>query len=249
LLRLKQETSRVREQLNDRFCERERIARDLHDTFFQGIQGLLLSVQAASRKLPDGNESKADLEKTLLQSDAVMSQGRELVFNLRARSRSANDLGSHLETSADQFSEHFPSEFALIVLGAPKLLHAEVCEELCRLGREALCNAYRHSQASHIEVRIDYRPDCLRLAVSDDGIGIDSAVLADGGVENRWGPPRMRERAARIGANFRVVSSPGTGTIIQVDVPAKLAYADNVPTALRRISKLLGLRSRGRGGA
>jgi nitrate/nitrite-specific signal transduction histidine kinase len=84
------------------------------------------------------------------------------------------------------------------------------------------------------------------LAVSDDGIGIESAIIASGGVENHGGLPCMRERASRIGANFRVLSSPGTGTIIQMEVPSQIAYADCTPSALRRMLKLLGLQGRGK---
>lgn len=241
LLRLRQETAKVQDRIYQRFSERERIARDLHDTFFQGIQGLLLGVQSVSRGLPEKSESKAALEEMLIQSDSVMSQGRELVFNLRTRSKDANDLGSQLETSAKEFGVHYPSTFTLTVLGDPKNLHAHVCEELGKLGREALCNAYRHGKAAHIEARIEYRPDALRLLISDDGVGIDKDVLAKGAVENHWGLPGMKERASSIGADFRVVSGHGSGTIIQVEVAAQLAYAQFSRGTLRRLQNLFRL--------
>ncbi|AXC10024.1 Sensor histidine kinase [Acidisarcina polymorpha] len=233
LRRLKQETSKVQERLYERFSERERIARDLHDTFFQGIQGLLLSVQSAVRRLPEGDENKTALEETLAQSDSVMSQGRELVFNLRVRSRDAQDLGSQLEASAKEFARYYPSEFSLIVLGEPKALYTHVCEELCKLSREALCNAYRHAQADHVEARIEYRLDVLRLSVSDDGMGIDEEIVAEGAVDNHWGLPGMKERASSIGATFRVVSGRGSGTIIQVELPSQVAYSHSVSGPVR----------------
>ena len=241
LLRLRQETAKVQDRIYQRFSERERIARDLHDTFFQGIQGLLLGVQSVSRGLPEESESKAALEEMLIQSDSVMSQGRELVFNLRTRSKDANDLGSQLETSAKEFGLHYASTFTLTVLGDPKNLHAHVCEELGKLGREALCNAYRHAKAAQIEARIEYRPDALRLLISDDGVGIDKDILAKGAVENHWGLPGMKERASSIGADFRVVSGYGSGTIIQVEVAAQLAYAQFSRGTLRRLQNFFRL--------
>jgi signal transduction histidine kinase len=183
------------------------------------------------------------LEDTLVQSDEVMSAGRELVFNLRAHSRDATDLASALESAATEFSQHYASEFRLHVVGEPRDLNTQVCEELSKLGREALCNAFRHARAQNIEVKIEYRVDALRLAVSDDGVGISNETLAEGGVENHWGLPGMRERAANIGADLRVLSSPGSGTIVQVDIPSRLAYPSVARTKMRKFMRLFKARS------
>ena len=236
--RIKQERARVQVRLYERFAERERIAHDLHDTFFQGIQGLLLSVQSASRGLPEGDSTKSLLEEILIQSDGVMSQGRELVFNLRTHSRNPTDLGSALESAAMELSQHYTSEFHLTVVGEPRDLSTLVCEELCKLGREALCSAYRHARAQIIEVKIEYRADALRLAVCDDGVGISNETLAEGEPENYRGLPGMRERAVKIGATLRVLSSPGSGTIVQVDISSRLAYPS---VARAKMRKLMGL--------
>ena len=235
LRRVRQETLKVRTRLYERFSERERIARELHDTLFQGIQGLLLSVQSASRQLPDGDATKSVLEETLAQSDGVMMQGRELVFTLRARSCDTNDLGSQLDVAAKEFAQHHRSEFRFTVRGEARTLNTHVCEELSDLGREALCDAYRHANARLIELTLDYRSDSLRLTISDDGIGIDS-TLVDGGIRNHWSMPRMKERAASIGATLRIISSSGTGTIIQLQIPSHRAYTS---PAHGRIKKLL----------
>ena len=238
LFRIKEERARAQARLYERFAERERIARDLHDTFFQDIQGLLLSVQSASRGLPEGNSTKSLLEEILIQSDGVMSQGRELVFNLRTHTRNPIDLGSALESAAMELSQHYTSEFHLTVVGEPRDISTNVCEELCELGREALCSAYRLARAQIIEVKIEYRADALRLAVSDDGIGISNETLAEGGVESYRGLPGMRERAAKMGATLRVLSSPGSGTIVQVDISSRLAYSS---VARAKMRKLMGL--------
>ena len=221
-------------RLYERFSERERIARDLHDTFFQGIQGLLLSIQSASRELPKGDSTKSILEETLVKSDGVMSAGRELVFNLRAHSREVTDLASVLESAATEFSRHYPADFRLSVVGEVRDLNTLVGEELCKLGREALCNAYRHARAQNIEVKIEYRADALRLAVSDDGQGMNNETLPGSGIEPYWGLSGMRERAVSIGATLRVLSSPGSGTIVQIDISSRLAYLSIMRVQMRR---------------
>ena len=146
------------------------------------------------------------------------------MFNLRTPCRNAADLPSALESAALEFSQHHASEFFLTVVGEPKEVQAHICEELCELGREALRNAYRHARAQNIEVNIEYRADLLRLTVGDDGLGISDRTLAEGGIENHQGLQVMRERAVRIGADLRVLSSEGSGTMVQVDIRSQLAY-------------------------
>ncbi|SNT09938.1 Histidine kinase-, DNA gyrase B-, and HSP90-like ATPase [Granulicella rosea] len=238
LRRVRREIAKVQARLYARFAERERMARDLHDSFFQGIQGLLLSIQSACRRLPEGDPTRSALEGALAQSDGVMLQGRALVSNLRVRPRHAHDLAVQLEAAANEFAHHPAPEFRLVVRGQPRDLNPHVCEELYQLGREALDNAYRHAHARLIEAAIDYRPDNLRLAVSDDGVGIDSKILSGSGVENHRGMQRMEERAARIGAAYRVLSSPGSGTIVQAYIASRLAYPSRARAEWRRFLDL-----------
>jgi signal transduction histidine kinase len=235
LLHLKREIAKVESRLSKRFAERERLARDLYDTFLQGMQGLLLSFQSASRGLPADDATRALLDRTLLQSDTVMRQGRELVFKLRSRSRDADDLQSLLEAYAIEFARHYPAEFHLTTVGEATGLNPHLCEELCKMGYEALSNAYRHARAGAIKGTIEYRADSLRLAISDDGIGIGSEVLAAGGVKDHRGLPGMKERALGIGATLKIASSPSCGTCVQIEVPAKLAYISQSRSSLKRI--------------
>ena len=235
LVRLKQETTKVRTLLYERFAERERIARDLHDTFFQGIQGLILSFQSASRTLPNENATRRLLDQALVHSDAVMRQGRELVLNLRSRSRDAYDLQSLLEAAAIEFARHHASEFRLTTTGQSRLLNPNVCEELCKMGREALCNAYRHARASLITATIGYGADLLRLVINDDGIGITSKILASGGVKDHWGLLGMKERAQSIGGTLKITSHPDSGTCVQIEIPAKVAYSIIGESRLKRV--------------
>jgi signal transduction histidine kinase/ligand-binding sensor domain-containing protein len=224
LLRLRQETSKLRVRLSERFHERERIAQDLHDSFLQGMQALLLHFHNTSRTLPSGDPTRLALEETLHQSDGIMRQGREAVFNLRSQSHNVNDLGSRLEASAMGLAHYGPSIFRLNVTGETVPLNSRVSDELAKLGREALSNAFRHAKAETIEVHIAYSAEALDLTVHDDGIGISAETLAAGGVQNHWGLPGMKERAIRIGASIQILSEPSSGTTIRVSLSSGLAY-------------------------
>ncbi|HKE24586.1 MAG TPA: ATP-binding protein, partial [Bryobacteraceae bacterium] len=119
-------------------------------------------------------------------------------------------------------------KFRVVVEGDPRPLHPLLRDEVYRIGREAILNAFRHSQASHIEAELRYLPRQLQLLVRDDGTGIDKHILQFGR-EKHWGLTGMRERAERIGAKLHVTSRDSAGTEIQLDVPAHLAFLDERP--------------------
>jgi len=224
LVRMRQVTSQVRTRLYDRLAERERIARDLHDTFFQGIQGLLLRFQTGTRQLANDQPTKTLFEETLKQSDEVMLQGRELVLDLRSSTRDSNDLSSALANVGVEFQRTSLAAFKVVVIGTARAIHPIVHEELYRLGKEAITNAFHHADARRIEGELDYETTCIRLSIRDDGIGLDPKVQSDGFRTDHWGLPGMRERASKIGAHFDIWSRKGGGTEIVIKVPASVAY-------------------------
>jgi signal transduction histidine kinase len=113
--------------------------------------------------------------------------------------------------------------FRVTAEGQARPLHPLVRDEVYRIGREALINAFRHAQARQIEVTLTYASNQLRLLVRDDGRGIDPTVLQSGR-EGHWGLSGMRERADRIRARFCVMSSPSAGTEIELSVPGNVAF-------------------------
>jgi ligand-binding sensor domain-containing protein len=223
LIRLRQVTGQVRARAYERLVERERIARNLHDTFFQSIQGLLLRVQTGTSKLRSDEPARAILEDALRQSDRVMLEGRELVLDLRTCAE-YSDLRDLLVAAGNELQKTYPAKFKTIVNGEPQPLSPIVLEEAYRLGREALSNAFRHANAQTIETELNYDPNELRIRVRDDGIGIDSTVLNDGHRAGHWGLPGMRERAEKMGARFEVWSRLNSGTEVQLRIPAATAY-------------------------
>jgi signal transduction histidine kinase len=114
-----------------------------------------------------------------------------------------------------------------------------VSDEIYRLGREALSNAFRHSAAQAIEAELNYDPNELRVCFRDNGIGIDAEILRRGGRENHWGLPGMRERARSMGAHMDIWSARNTGTEIEIRIPAVMAYSDErAPSRLRWVKAL-----------
>jgi signal transduction histidine kinase/ligand-binding sensor domain-containing protein len=233
LVRLGQVTSQVRARLYARLSERERIARDLHDTFFQGIQGLLLRFHTATMQMRKDEPARPIFEAALKESDQVMLDGRELVLDLHTSTTDSYELPSALVAAGNEFKTAYPTAFKILVNGDPQPLHPIVSEESYKIGREALYNAFRHAGAHTIEAELNYEPNELRLRIRDDGAGIDPNVLKDGFRKGHWGLPGMRERASKIGAHFAVWSRLNSGTEVELRVRAAVAYR-SMPKSLWR---------------
>lgn len=225
-------------QLNARFreraAEREQIARDLHDTFFQSIQGLLLRFHTATCRLQAGHPARGMFEEALKQSDQVMAEGRELLTHLHATTSKPNDLSTALADYPAQMREGRNGDFRMIVNGSIRPLHPIIFEELSRIGKEALGNAFRHSMARSIEAELNYEQNQLRMRIRDDGTGIDPNILKEGCRDGHLGLPSMRERAKNIGAQLDLWSRTGVGTEIELRISANLAYASERPVGPRR---------------
>ena len=224
-IRLRWVLHQVRTRLYERLAERERIARDLHDTFFQAIQGLLLRFNTGTALLRSDEPARAILDDALRQSDQVMMEGRELVLDLRTGSAEGRTLSTAFSDLDAELRKIHAAEYKVIVHGQVRDLHPVVLEECCRLGKEALNNAFRHSHASRIEAELIYEPTGLRLRFRDNGIGIDPKILSEGRRIDHWGLPGMRERARKIGAHIDIWSRKGAGTEIELRIPASVAYA------------------------
>jgi signal transduction histidine kinase len=215
---------KVTGQLQARLAERERIARELHDTLLQSIHGLILRFQIATERLPVDEPARLLLEEALSESDRVLAEGRDLVLDLRVSSTQASELPHALAIVGEALKEDHPADFRVVVYGEPRELHAAVRAEAYRIGREALSNAFQHSKAARIEVEIAYNLAELRIGILDDGCGIDTNILKQGHQSGHWGLPAIRERAQTIGAQFDVWTRPGGGTEVELRIPAAIAY-------------------------
>jgi signal transduction histidine kinase/ligand-binding sensor domain-containing protein len=228
--RLRQLQRAFNMRLEERVGERTRIARELHDTLLQSFQGLMFSFQAARNLLPGRTEEAIrTLDGAIRKGDEAVAEGRDAIQNLRlgsAQSRLEDLLtatGQELRDAQDGNSHS--AVFQVIMEGQPRTLSPLLQDEIYRIAREVLRNAFQHACARRIEAAIQYGPDLFRLRIRDDGKGIDPAVLQEGARAGHWGLPGIRERAKRIGAQLKLWSENGAGTEVELTVPASVAYA------------------------
>ena len=190
-------------------AERNRMARELHDTLAQGFTAIKLQMDTAELALPDHPD------QALMRIVRAREIAQESVLEAR---RAIQALQSpHLEHGlvvalkhlADQTSNGIRVSFR--AEGTPANLSPTEESELYRIGQEALTNALRHGQVSRVQIELVYRPDQIKLSVRDDGQGFDPTVSPRG-----FGISGMRERASRIAGKFNIDSRPGHGTEITV---------------------------------
>jgi len=224
VLRLRHITSQLRTRLAERMAARERIARELHDTLLQSVGGLMLRIQTAAERIPQDDPTRQMLEEALSQSDEVLAEGRERLLELRIISAEANELPQALAAVGLELRQDHPADFRVVVNGDPRELDPIVREELYRIGREAIANCFQHANAERCETEINYDPSQLRVGIRDDGCGVEENILEAGRRSGRWGLPGMFARARKIGAHLEVWSRPGSGTEVEVRVPAAIAY-------------------------
>jgi len=216
--------------LEARVGERTRIARDLHDTLLQSFHGLLFRFQAARNLLSKRPEEATQaLDTALIRAEQALEEGRRSIQGLRPSPSAENDLDQMLITTGQELASSNHAEdgsprFEVIVEGERRGLAPMVQEEILRIARELLRNAFRHARAHEIEVEIRYESDVFRLIVRDDGKGIDPKILKDGGRAGHWGLPGVQERARGIGARLEFLSEAGAGTEIRLTLPAASAY-------------------------
>jgi signal transduction histidine kinase len=166
----------------------------------------------------------------------VLVESRDRVKDLRASGSDVADLPQALAAEGEHLASEHPAEFRASVAGVHRDLHPIVREEVLLIAREALCNAFRHAGADHIEAEVTYTEAALQVRIRDDGQGISAEVLEAGGRSGHFGLLGMRERAAKIRARMTVWSKPAAGTEIDLRVPADVAYRPSQNAPLRRRS-------------
>jgi len=223
-LRMRRLSARMRARLEIRLAERERIARELHDTLLQGVQGLIWCFQAATDRIAPGEKVRDLLEKSIARADRLLMESRDRVKDLRTRSGTVLELSQGLEAEVESMAHVSGTRFETKAVGAVRDLHPIVREEVFLIAREALTNAFRHAHAQNVEAEVCYGKAALELRIRDDGQGCIPELASSAALENHFGLLGMRERARRIRATLRVRSKPDAGSEIELKVPADLAY-------------------------
>jgi ligand-binding sensor domain-containing protein len=238
-LRLHQVTERLNLVFEERFAERTRIARELHDTLLQNFHGVMLGFQGARNMLPQRvGEAQQLLDNAIDDAASAIIEARNAVQDIRSSTVVTNDLATAIDTLGEELGNQQRTAsgdgpaLSVEVEGAARDLHPIARDEIFRIAGEALRNATRHAQARRIEVEIMYAARHLRLRVRDDGIGINASVLHRGR-EGHWGIRGMRERAKNIGGQLEVWSEDGVGTEVELTIPASVAYGSRRSRYLR----------------
>jgi signal transduction histidine kinase/ligand-binding sensor domain-containing protein len=209
-------------RFEERLAERTRIARELHDTLLQSFHGLMLRLQVVDDLLPPG-KAKEQLEQSLERADQAIAEGRSALYDLRSSTTITNDFARALRTVGEELAAQDSTAFQLVVEGPTRDLHPIIRDELYRITREALRNAFGHAAAHHIETEITYGERTFRLRIRDDGQGIPPEML-EAGRPGHYGLSGMRERARQIGAKLEIWSGAKAGTEIQVSIAGAIAY-------------------------
>jgi signal transduction histidine kinase len=230
--RVRQMAARLDLQFRERVSERTRVAQDLHDTLLQGFLSASMQLQVAATHLPDDWPAKTMVGEVLDLMRSAIEDGRNALRGLRSWQETC-DLTQAFSRISQELAIQRQANYGVIVEGQPRSLHPVVRDEVYRIAREAVVNAFRHSQASGIELELKYATDQLQILVRDDGCGIDPQVL-HAGREGHWGLPGMRERAERIGAKLKVLSRPAGGTEMELSVPGDVAFRLYSPSRVGR---------------
>ncbi len=234
-LRLYRLTRQLSVRFEERLAERTRIAQDLHDTLLQGFLSASMQLHVAVDQMPAESSARARLGGVLELMAKVIEEGRNAVRGLRSREHELDDLEQSFSRIRHELGIGGEMEFRVIGEGDTRPLNPMIRDDVYRIGREAVVNAFRHSGAAHLEVGVQCTRRQLRVLVRDDGKGIDAEVLR-AGREGHWGLSGMRERAEGIGGRLTVWSRPGGGTEVELTVPGHVAFRSSAsPGPIQRL--------------
>ena len=235
-LRVRQIARAIGARFDERLSERTRIARELHDTLLQTIQGSKFVID-------DGLDTPLDPEKMHQALTRVsgwlgqaIAEGRAALNSLRSSTTLKNELGSALRRAAESGVVPDGMTISFSVIGDARQLHPIVRDELYRIGTEAIQNAKTHSHGSFLGIDLTYGQN-LEIHVRDNGVGIDPDYAMNG-KEGHHGLQGMRERASRIQGRLTILSSAESGTDISVTVPGAVSFLRPDDSALSRLRRL-----------
>ncbi|MFI2101911.1 sensor histidine kinase [Isoptericola sp. NPDC019693] len=217
-------------------AERERVAREIHDTVAQSLSSAVLRLEAADQRWDaEPDAARDDARQAAVAVRASLGQTRDLVHDLVDPSPAAGgvapaDVEAAIRTAARR---HVP-DARLTVVGEPARVGADTAHALARIAQSAVANVHRHAGPARLGLTLTYLPDAVALDVFDDGRGFDvaevtaRAVGPDGG----FGLRAMRQRVEQLGGTITVESSPGEGTVVGVQLPVTADPGQTVPAEL-----------------
>jgi signal transduction histidine kinase len=197
--------------------ERNRLARDLHDSVVQKLFGIVLAAQSAATLFDrDQDSARGQVQKLQELTQDAIQELRSLIFQLRPAAVESDGLAAALAKHVQVLRRVHRQEIDLEVTGEPRL-RPDIDDEVFRIAQEALHNGVKHAAAGRLELLLEEGERRLALTVRDDGVGFDPGATAHR--SRRLGLTSMEERATALGGTLRIDSAPGKGTTIELEVP------------------------------
>lgn len=194
--------------------ERNRMAREIHDTLAQSFTGILIQLQAAEQVLNGSqSESKLHVDSAIRLARAGLTEARRSVFALRPQLLQGGDIVHALNLLVNSILAESPVKIGLSVSGNPPVMTSDTESNLLRIAQEAITNAIKHSGGTEVQVRLRIEPDVLKLTIEDDGAGFDPHMP---NLNRGFGLVSMHERADRIGGELTILTQPGSGTKVHL---------------------------------
>ena len=222
LLRVGVVAARERSRMREVAAERERIARDLHDTLLQSMQGVILGFQSLATGLPEEDPTRKTIESRLDHADQLLGEARDRVRDLRTTGAGALPLREAFQLAAAELADTMRVE--VVEEGRPRALLPLARDAIYLVGREALLNAALHGGANLARVHLQFESRQFCLRVRDDGVGIPAEILTSGARPGHFGLVGMKERAEQLAAEFVVSRPAGGGTEVVLTVPGARAF-------------------------
>lgn len=240
LYRINQFAAVLKMRFDERVEERTRLARDLHDTLLQTIQGSKLVADHAHSDPNDAGQMHHALGLVSNWLDRAVIEGRAALHSLRSSTVDTNDLAMAFRRAAEDCRFGTSIQVSHSLVGESHDMHPIVRDEIYRIGYEAINNACVHSGGRVVTVELVYGQNVM-LRVWDDGKGVDSETLQSGR-PGHFGLKGMQERAARIGAKLTLLTSPTGGTEVCLLVPGSVVFRTYGSNETSSLSRSFGLR-------
>ena len=198
--------------------ERQRLARDIHDTLAQGFTSIVMHLEAADQALPDDLDTlQKHLDRARGTARTSLEEARRVVHALRPHSLDQRSLPDAIERTAIRWQEETGIPLTTTTTGDPIPLHPDIEVTLLRATQEALANIRKHAQATAVQLTLSYIDDVVVLDVQDNGVAFAGAAASP--LSGGYGLQAMRERAVQCGGSVTLESEPGEGTTVVVSIP------------------------------
>ncbi|MEZ4645275.1 MAG: sensor histidine kinase [Chloroflexota bacterium] len=198
--------------------ERERLAREIHDTLAQGFTSIVMHLEAAEQAMETNPQRlRHHLDKARDTARHSLEQARHVVQDLRPDLLAQHALPDAIGRAAARWSEESGIAVTAVTTGDILPLHPDLDVTLLRAVQEALANVRKHAQAQHVAITLSYMGDMVALDVQDDGVGLAGAAPSP--FAGGYGLTAMRQRVAQFGGTVELESEPGAGTTVAVAIP------------------------------